>query len=176
MSKESDLFVDNLKASVQWMAVETVSLYKEKLKRWTLTRAQWSAALDRIIEANTEGRTPPLPAIFEELERQQQSARLAMVMGWASFRWKDRDYSIRIRCVDSVWVISDLTYTDQHGVLRHAQGHVGEPVVEHIPPDSTEFMITPDNPPYPDARDTYSPAEVTALVSKTRLRLVGRSA
>ena len=172
MSKESDLFVRNLKASLEsWrMLPETESLYKSKLSKLNLPRAQWVAALDAIVEANTDGKLPPLALIYAELERQKRNAAHHPAMGWASFRWRGHGYSIRIRMAET-WVIADLIWHDSHGVEHHKQEHVGEPVVNHIPKDATEFLIVPDEVVL-DMRDIPSDRERNEIIQTIQRNLL----
>lgn len=173
MSKESDTFVSNLKASIEsWrMPAETESLYKSKLAKFVLTRAQWSSALDEIINQNRDGKLPPLANVCSILEHQKAIASVPVNLGWASFKIKGVSHSIRIRSEGGKWVIHDLVWVDNHGKEHHLQNYVGDSVAQHIPADATDYLLSADNPAKPEPDEMPSPAEIKALVDKTNQAL-----
>lgn len=70
MSKASDIFVDELKASmVQKIANGTINLWKRRAREYSsLTATQWNAVLDRLIAENEGGFMLPWPAIKNMIE------------------------------------------------------------------------------------------------------------
>jgi hypothetical protein len=107
MSRESDVFVTNLKASVEsWrFPRDTETLYKAKLSKWNLTRDQWAKTLDVIIESNTRGELPSLATIYDEIKRQlHQVAMENNNLGWFYFEFKGHEYARRLKYDTGVWI------------------------------------------------------------------------
>lgn len=103
MSKESDDFVGNLKASLGYMAPETEKFYKAKLANWKLTREQWGRALDSIIECNVDGKLPQLSSIYAELRSIQSAARDSS-LGIMSFDWRGLSWAIIVQAFNGSWL------------------------------------------------------------------------
>jgi len=144
--RESDVFVDNLKASLSFMSAETEKLYKGKLANLKLSREQWTRALDRIILDNPDGRLPQLANIFSVLNA-MQAGNGDSNKGWAYIRLESgRSYVVRVECVDRRWRISDLTSEDRSGTVVHLQPNAGSLITDHVPDGTVEFSIHPDNP------------------------------
>lgn len=148
------------------ISAETKELYGQKLSKWRLTQGQWDTALDRIIEGHESESLPSLSDLYAKLKEAQISENAGNGnMGWASFRLYDRDYSIRIWHDGHTWVISDLVYTDGQGRKTHMQTHVDQPVVNHIPADATDFLITPEKMILRD-EEILTPAELRQMFAE----------
>ena len=104
-------------------------------------------------------------------KQQQESAKVRNPLGWASFTLHGKQYSIRIKHDGRQWVISDLVYVDNHGNETHLQPHVGESVVEYIPVDATDFLISPDDPPKPEPEELPSRLEVKEFMAEINANL-----
>jgi hypothetical protein len=167
MSDRSDSFVENLKSSLPFMSLESETFYKRKLSGWKLSAKQWETALDKIIAGNTDGKLPQLSLIFAELQRQQSIARSESDLGWASFKIKDRDYVIRVKARSGTWIIHDCVLRDIHGVEHHVQQHVGDPVVERLPAEATDYLISPDNRARLRPEEEVSRDEIHEIVNQT---------
>ena len=159
MSKESDVFVENLRGAFQYMGERAVEVYKRQLSKWTCSSDMWMTVLSHVITNAEPGRVPELQTIYDEIKRQQLIAKPAGNLGWVYFRRKGIDYAIRIYS-DGNWRIKDLVSKDVNGVEIHHQQHVGELYFNHVPADYETFSITPDNPVRPDASEMPTPDEV----------------
>lgn len=165
MSKESDIFVTNLKAAFPYMSREALVLYQTKLKNWNLTKQQWVSALDNLIGMETDGNPPQLSTIFAELHRQIGNASSAPDKGWAYFRLHEREYAIRIERNGGNWLISDMLYTD-HGQTKHAQPNYGLPLLDHIPAQAYDFRLIPDKV-YIPPEELIKPEEIREIIDNT---------
>jgi hypothetical protein len=150
---------------------ETKDLYTEKLSRWRMTQTRWDKALDEIIAKHEDDNLPSLNEIYGYLKRAEQSSTdSGSHLGWASFRLNDRDYSIRIQHNGTAWVISDLVGTDSQGRKIPQQANVGQPVVNHIPADATDFLITPEKMILRD-EEILTPAELQQMFAEIQSNL-----
>jgi hypothetical protein len=161
-NKGAETFFAGLRASVTRYRVEpeTCKLYLEKLSRWRLTAAQWTHALDTIIEQYTDGSLPPLGAIFEYLKSAQASSQDSHEYGWLTFTdAKGYNQAMRIRNVNGRWmqvVIQHKPDTHYHAGKRPEFTDQVKEIT--LPAGAVDEHYCPDSPAE-TGDETYRPVD-----------------
>jgi hypothetical protein len=147
MSKESENFFQMLKASCRFKPEpETEALFKSKLSSWKLSKAQWTKALDMLIEDNKEPGLPLWSQILDVLRAVKTTAEEMNALGWCTFDLDGRKNSIRIKSVDGGWKTMEMRRFPDINYPYGKLAPTGQTTGIHLPAGATNVHYNADHP------------------------------
>jgi hypothetical protein len=120
-------------------------VYLKKLSSFRLSDDQWDRVLDHLIDKRTDktDELPELKEIYTEIRNVNSINRKLSDRAWAYFDLNGKNYALRLRNDQGVWVKASMLITDRNGNKIELQKNVGQAFIP--PEDAEDLRVIPDN-------------------------------